>query len=131
NSLSVLIEEYRHIIEHIGNKSYEEVISVITTINKLTPLEIALEEIESILRDEVVETRDTPVVPVRVKQGTLRSQRFQRITQEVIYTKTDYLKKAKEQHVTGLKGEQIALEIEKNRILRLGYEPDQYVKWVA
>ncbi|MDY0346618.1 MAG: DUF3578 domain-containing protein [Acholeplasma sp.] len=130
-SLTALLVEYDEIISHIGNKSYDDVINLISPIDTTQPLDKALESINNVLKDEYIENRDLSKSPIKVKKGIARNNRYRKITQPKIFSKTDYIKQAKEQHQTGLKGEQLALEIERKRIQELGVDPDKHIKWCS
>src|SRR5690606_24724403 len=119
DSLSALIHEYDEIVAHIGSKSYDDVIALINPQENLETVTTALEEINQVLKEEFVENRDIRKTPIKVDKGALRSNKYTRITQERIYKKTDYIKQAKEQYQIGLKGEELALEIERNRLLEM------------
>src|SRR5690554_6194835 len=51
-SLHTLIQEYKNIIEHIGNKTYDEVLTLINPSHQSAPLEKALEQIDHVLKTE-------------------------------------------------------------------------------
>lgn len=130
-SLSRLVHEYQEIIDHIGSKTYDDVLALINPQENVEQIEDALEEIHMVLKEEFVEHRDTYQTPIKVERGALKSNRYQRIAQERIYKKVDHIKQAKEHYQIGLKGEQLALEIERKRLLDLGLDPDKYIKWCS
>ncbi|NMA04869.1 MAG: DUF3578 domain-containing protein [Acholeplasmataceae bacterium] len=130
-SLMALLFEYEEIIMHIGNKTYDDVISLINPMENIEPLDEAIEVITKTLDKNYVEYRDVPKTPIRVNRGELKSRKYNRITQQKIYSKIDYLDKAKEQQQTGLRGEQIALEIERKRLLDLNLDPNEHIKWCS
>lgn len=127
-SLKYLVKEYEEIVASIGAKSYDDVIELINQNYKLDSIDIAYEKISNALKGEFVENRDITQKPILVKKGELRLNKYTRIAHEKINKKTDFLKRAKEQFQTGLKGEQIALLVERNRLDDLGLDPDMYVK---
>ena len=131
SSLHRLVFEYEEIVAHIGNKSYDDIIKIINPQEGIESIDYALEEIHKVLKEEYVESRDVTIVPINVKRGDLKSNKYSKLTEEKIYKKVDYLKQAKEQQQTGLKGEQLALEIEKKRLIELGLNPDEYIKWYS
>ena len=104
-SLMALLFEYEEIIMHIGNKTYDDVISLINPMENIEPLDEAIEVITKTLDKNYVEYRDVPKTPIRVNRGELKSRKYNRITQQKIYSKIDYLDKAKEQQQTGLREE--------------------------
>lgn len=130
-SLYRLVLEYEEIIVHIGNKSYDDVIALINPKENIETVDYALEEIHSVLKEEFVENRDISRTPIMVKKGDLKVNKYSRITQKRIYKKIDYLKQAREQYQTGLIGERLALELERKRLLELGLEPENYIKWCS
>jgi len=131
SSLGFLIHEYEEIINHIGNKTYDDVIELISPRENIESLDKALEEIDQVLNGEFIENRDLKKKPIKVSKGDLRPNKYSRLTQERIYKKVDYIKRAKEQHQTGLIGEKLALEIERNRLLDLYLDPELYLKRVS
>lgn len=124
-SLSELLNEYQDIITHIGNKTYDDVIALINPQDNTESLDEALESISKTLAKEYVEVRDIPKTPIKVQKGQLKSNKYNRITQQKLYDKVDYLDKPREQHQTGLKGEQLALEIERKRLIDLNLDPNE------
>lgn len=130
-SLNGLFAEYREIIENIGSKSYDDVIESIDPSDSLISSVRAVEEITEVLKDDYIELRDVVVTPVEVAKTTKRKNKYELISKPKTYRKTDYIKKAKEDHITGLKGEEIALNIERKRVEKLDLDPDIHVKYVA
>lgn len=131
NSLDALILEYNDIIDHIADKSYDDVISLINPNLSVDSVDNAIEELNEVLKSEYIGTRDVEQRPINVKRGALRSNKYQKLTRERIVKKTDYVKLAKEQYNTGLKGEQLVLRLERSRLLDLNLDPDEYIKWSA
>jgi len=131
NSLQLLVDEYDQIIDSIGNKSYDDVIQLINPNDGIERIDEALENIDKVLKKNFVEMRDQKRKPIQVQKGSLRSKKYLSITAEKITKKIDYLEQAKDNYQTGLKGEQIALEIERNRLLDLHLDPDLYIKWCS
>ena len=130
-SIHALCLEYEDIILHIGDKSYDDIIDLIDPRQKTSGLVNALEEIDSAIREDFIENRDIKIVPIHVQKGDLRSNKYIRLTQTKVYKKVDYIKQAKEQYLTGLKGELIALEIEKKRLEDLNLDSDLHIKWCS
>jgi len=130
-SLSFLIHEYVEIVNHIGSKSYDDVIDLLSSKENVESLDKAIEEIDKVLKEEFIENRDLKKAPIRVTKGELRPNKYAKLTQERIYKKVDYIKKAKEQNQTGLIGERLALDIERQRLQDLYLDPDQYLKRVS
>jgi hypothetical protein len=124
-----LLYEYDEIVMHIGNKTYNDVIALINPQDNTESLDEALEVIAKALTKEYVEVRDVQKSLVKVNRGDLKSVKYNRITQQKQYNKVDYLEKAREQHQTGLRGEQLALEMERKRLLDLNLNPNDYIKW--
>ena len=131
NSLLVLLNEYTDIIDHIGSKTYQDVIAIINPDETVVSLDSALEEINVILSAELIESRDARKKPIRVEKGVLRSNKYTKLAGERIYKKTDHIKRAKELYQIGLVGEKMALEIEKERVRNLDLDPNEHVKWRA
>jgi hypothetical protein len=131
HSIGLLLDEYIEMINYIGNKSYDDTIALINPSEELETVEDALENINTALKDEVVDHRDVQKTAIKVEKGALKANRFFRISQEKIYKKVDYLKQAKEKHQTGLIGEKLAMEIERRRLENLNINPDIYLKRVS
>lgn len=131
NSLTALFAEYNEIIENIGSKSYDDVIESINPSDSIISSVIAVEEINEVLKDDYIELRDVIVSPIEVNKTSKRKNRYNLISKPKTYRKTDYIRKAKEDHITGLKGEEIALNIERKRVEEMDLDPDIYVKYVA
>jgi hypothetical protein len=130
-SLSALISEYEDIIMHFGNRSYDEVIDIITNRTDIESIDRALENLEKEIKDNFVEYRDVKHKPIYVNKGDLRTNKFLKITQGRIRKKVDYLKLARDNYQTGIIGEKLALVIERDRLIDMGIDPDQYVKRVS
>lgn len=90
-----------------------------------------IQNLFNILKTEYAEPRDSNIKPIKVYKGTERPNKYSLISQRKTYRKTDYLLKAKEDHVTGLKGEKIAISLERERVQVLNLDPDIYLKYVA
>lgn len=126
-----MFAEYNEIIENIGSKSYDDVIESINPSDSIISSVIAVEEINEVLKDDYIELRDVIVSPIEVNKTSKRKNRYNLISKPKTYRKTDYIRKAKEDHITGLKGEEIALNIERKRVEEMDLDPDIYVKYVA
>lgn len=131
DSLLALVDEYQDIIEHIGDKSYDDIINLISPEEDLISSGEALEEIEEVLTKEQSSLRDIDITPVKVKKGSMRPNKYHLITREKNYRKTNYIQKTKDDHLTGLKGEKIALRLERERVRALNLDPDEHVRYVA
>lgn len=131
DSLIALIDEYQEIIEHVGDKSYDDIIKLISPDDDVISSAEALEEIEETLSLEQANLRDVEVVPIQVKKGSKRSNKYSLITKGKSYRKTNYIQKMKDDHTTGLKGEKLALKLERDRVRNLNLDPDEHVKYVA
>lgn len=131
SSLNALFNEYKEIVDTIGGKSYDDVIESINPSSHLISSIDAVEEISNVLKEDFIELRDVTIKPIEVSKTTKRKKQYNLISQPKTYRKTDYIKKAKEDHITGLKGEEIALNIERRRIEELDLDPDIHVKYVA
>ena len=130
-SLSDLLHEYNEIIDHVGDKTYDDVIELINPVEGIESVDEALEEINHALRESFIENRDVKKTLVKVEKGKLRTNKYSKLVGERINKKTDYIKQAKEALQIGLKGEELALEIERNRVLGLNLNPDEHVKWCS
>jgi len=130
-SLWALIQEYNEIIDHIGDKTYDDVISLIAPREEVQSFDEAVESLSKTTSKEFVKVRDIPIVPIKVRRGTEKPNRLYKISQQKKYSKIEYLDKAKEQYQTGLRGEELALEIEGKRLRALNLEPNDYIKWVS
>lgn len=131
HSLSGLLFEYNEIIDHIAEKSYDDVISLISPSTNITTFDIALEKINESLKTDFVEFRDLTQVPVMVSRGALRPNKYEKLTRERIVKKIDYIQQAKEQQWTGLKGEELVLKLEEKRLEALGLDTNNLIKWSA
>jgi|BioPla2DNA2_1021312.scaffolds.fasta_scaffold38277_2 hypothetical protein len=131
DSLVALINEYTEIINHIGDKKYEDIINLIDPDSVLVDVDTAIENITNALGDTTDVPRDVTVTLKKVGRGEKRSKRYNRIFQEKISTKVDYIKQSQTQYKTGLKGEKLALEYERERLMSMGYEPDQYIRHLS
>lgn len=131
SSLVALINEYTEIINHIGDKKYEDIINLIDPDSVLVDVDTAIENITNALGDTTDVPRDVTVTLKKVGRGEKRSKRYNRIFQEKINTKVDYIKQSQTQYKTGLKGEKLALEYERERLMSMGYEPDQYIRHLS
>lgn len=130
-SLDALIMEYNEIVDHIADKSYDDVISLINPNLNVNTVDSAIEELDEVLKSNFVGTRDIEQTPVEVKRGSQRTNKYEKLTRERIVKKTDYVKLAKEQYNTGLKGEELVLRLERSRLLDLNLNPDEHIKWSA
>jgi hypothetical protein len=131
NSLNALIQEYSIILEHIGSKSYDDIIELINPTSGIELADDALESISFVLKEEFIDYRDMELIPVKVEKGAKRSDKYGKLSQQKVFKKTDYIKQAKENLQTGLKGEEIALKLEQDRLINLGLDPNLYLKWVS
>jgi hypothetical protein len=131
NSLNALIHEYSIILEHIGSKSYDDIIELINPTSGIELADDALESISFVLKEEFIDYRDMELIPVKVEKGAKRSDKYGKLSQQRVFKKTDYIKQAKENLQTGLKGEEIALKLEQDRLINLGLDPNLYLKWVS
>lgn len=130
-SLHVLINEYFEIIKHIGDKTYDEVLEILNPLSHELNIDSAIETIDKSLNVEYTEPRDAKIIPVLVEKGQLKSNRFIKLTNNRISKKIDHIKQAREQYHTGLIGEKLALQIERERLEKLFLDPDKYIKWCS
>lgn len=131
NSLEALLEEYKLIINQIGDKSYDDIIDIINPSSRYNELDDALEDINRVISENFIIPRDSILKPVEVKRGSVKVRRYTKLTEKKRYKKVDYIKQAKDNYQIGLFGEKLALEIEKDRILKFDCDPSEVVKWVA
>lgn len=131
NSLIALVTEYMEIINHIGDKKYEDIINLIDPESVLEDVDSAIENITNALSDTIDVPRDITVKLRKVGRGEKRSKRYNRIFQEKINSKVDYIQQSQNQYKIGLKGEKLALEYERERLASLGLQPDLYIKHLS
>jgi hypothetical protein len=131
SSLYALIQEYNDILDHIGDKSYDDIIELINPSSGIEYSDEAMEKITMVLKEEFTEYRDMELKPIKVERGAKRSNKYGKLSQQKIFKKTDYVKQARENLQTGLKGEQLALKLEQDRLTRLGLDPSKHLKWVS
>lgn len=131
SSLKALLTEYQIICEHIGDKSYDDIIDILSPLEGIEYVDVALENITLVLKEEFVDYSDIQVTPIKVVKGEKRSNKYGRLTQKKVYKKIDYFKQAKENYQTGLKGEQLFLRLEKDRLIKLGVDHSQYLRWMS
>lgn len=130
-SLQALVIEYQDIITYIGTKTYNEVLELINPKENFESVDQAIEDINNTLKDTYITSRGVIQKPIKVEQGKLKPEKYGRLTQKRINKKIDHLKVSKERYQTGLKGEELALEIERDRLINLGLEPNLYIKWCS
>lgn len=102
---------------------------IIVPTNGMVNLEEALEDLEIATKDTYIEVREFSPEPMKVSKGSIIKRKYVELTREKTVRKTDYLKQAHEQHNMGLKGEELALEIEKKRLIELELDPYEHIKW--
>lgn len=139
NDLSKMLDIYDLVIKHFKSRSYDEVIQSVIEYERF------LNDENSLLMDgdnagsEIKETIDPDgELPfgfnralVEVKPEVDKTNKFKRIT-DPIMNKINYVKKAKKDAETGLLGEQLIIDYEKDRLQSLGL--DEYVDkilWVS
>lgn len=120
--LKEMVKIYDFIINHFKTNNYDEIIENILEYERLINgkgLLVDIDKAEKIIKDNIDEDGTTPYDLNRtlneVQPKVDRSQKFERITTP-IPRKIDYLKKAKEDAKTGLIGEQLVLDYEKERL---------------
>ncbi|MFA7032729.1 MAG: DUF3578 domain-containing protein [Bacilli bacterium] len=124
SDLRNLIDIYDFIYAHMSTDSYKDIIARIVTYEsskneQKDSSDIAIEKIRGVL-DEVEGQPFNFSKPIReVKPFANTSNSFREITNPLI-RKTDWVKKAKEDALTGLHGEGYAIIYEKERLERIG-----------
>lgn len=122
NDLKEIIKIYDFILNHFKTNKYDEIIENILEYERLINgkgLMVDADKAEKIIKDSIDEEGIEPYDLNRklneVEPKVDRSQKFERITSP-IPKKIDYLKKAQEDAKTGLIGEQLVLDYEKDRL---------------
>lgn len=130
-SLYNIVNEYQDIIEAIGDKSYDEIIDLISPIDGIVSFSDAMVSIKNVKKIEYNEPRDIKITPILVNKGDLKPKKYIKLSSQKIYKKTDYIEKAKENIRTGLSGEELVLDIERKKVEQLGYDPNECVFWAS
>ena len=133
NDLTKMIGIYDYIYQHISQTSYNQVINSIVSNNN--PYQINADKASMLINETLTSESNYPrnmnKKLIKVKETGRKSPRFKKITQPQ-NTKIDYIKKAAHDLLTGLEGEQLVIEYEKEKLINLGYEYlANKVKWIA
>lgn len=129
-SLNLLLDEYFDILDHIGNQSYEDIVFKICPIDDFVHIDVALETLAKTL-DKYMPIRDINKKAIKVKKGDSKPIKYNKIMQPKIYDKIDYIDKAREDLQIGAAGEELALIIERDRLISLNLDPNKYIKWIS
>ena len=133
NDISKIMSIYDFIYNHINDSSYDEVLQSVLSheYTYLIDSDEAVRSIDQMLVKETTYPRDKTKQLEKVNQKGVKREKFKRITNRK-NTKVDYLSKASKDILTGLEGEKLAIEYERNRLNSLGLE--EYaaeVKWIS
>lgn len=129
--LLTMLKIYDDIVQHMSSRNYDQLIKdVLEHENRPTvKVDDAITEISQTLNDdnqsyfEQILEEKVPFVD--------RSKKYKRITQPII-RKIDFIKKAEKEARIGLKGEELALEYEQNRLIKLGRaDLAERIEWVS
>lgn len=132
SDLEKMLFIYDDVYKHMGNLNYQTVIErVIFSDEVYLGSEEALKEINLILKEESSYPQEVKKIMTQMQPLEEKSRRFKKLTDQV-HTKIDFLKKAQTDAYTGLEGEKLALEYERDRLIRLGLSDYvDKVDWVA
>lgn len=139
NDLKEIVKIYDFILNHFKTNKYDEIIENILEYERLINgkgLMVDADKAEKIIKDSIDEEGIEPYDLNRklneVEPKVDRSQKFERITSP-IPKKIDYLKKAQEDAKTGLIGEQLVLDYEKDRLSNneLLCEYADKIEWIS
>lgn len=126
--LKKLMIEYDELVSTFGTKNYDDIIRIVNGIDDQVEVDKAIKEIGDELKKTFVTPVDVFLKPREVIKGEQRKLKYNRIKTSIQRQKLDYIRLAKEQARIGLQGERLALEIEKERIEKLGLNQEK-VKW--
>jgi hypothetical protein len=132
NDLIEMLKIYDEVVNLLYPRTYEQ--AVLNILESPSEVKVAFEEaekeIELVLRGtesqstflkDLLEVQPNRNKVKRLKKLTIGSDK-----------KTDYIKKAHESARTGLVGEELVLQFEKNKLLKLGYDHlVEQIKWIS
>lgn len=132
DDLHRLMKEYDELYNSFGSKSYDNIIKIVNG----TDDSLSVDKAIFMLKEELNEAYKTPVdlitSPKLVKRGKLKSSKYARIKNTVLRQKLDYVRIARDNARIGLQGEQLALQIERDRLEFLGIQHiDKKLLWRA
>lgn len=133
-SIKQFIDLYDEIKAHMfPGKDYNELVDSIlfTEEDVYIKAEKQIKNIEEALKNETRIPKGAKQKLIMMKAGEERSKKYPKISSPII-TKTDWIKKAKDDAITGNIGEKLILEYEFDRLTKLGLiEEAEKVKSVA
>lgn len=139
DDLNKMVDIYAFIVKHFNSNKYEDIVEEILDyerIHNAKSINLDVDEASKVIQENLNEDGNEPydlnrtLKQVEPKVDT--SEKFKRITNP-IPKKIDYLKKAKDDAKTGLIGEKLVLDYERNRLLndaRLEDYADK-IEWIA
>lgn len=124
---------YDEICLNVDSLSYREVVKNIVENERIELM--TAEEADELIEQTILEITDLKsaeiMVLTEIPIPKLKSEKYKGLTQKKI-RKTDYIKKAKKDLETGLRGEQLVIEYEKEKLIKLGREDlAKNIKWVS
>jgi hypothetical protein len=130
--LNKLLIEYKEIVDMLGQKSYEDIIKIVNNIDDAIAFDKAIDKIKYELNETFVTLVDVEPTPKEVKKGIAKSKKYNRIRSSIQRQKLDYIRIARDNARIGLQGEKLALQIERNRLERLGIiNIEKKLRWLS
>ncbi len=116
----------------LGQKSYEDIIKIVNNIDDAIAFNKAIDKIKYELNETFVTLVDVEPTPKEVKKGIAKSKKYNRIRSSIQRQKLDYIRIARDNARIGLQGEKLALQIERNRLERLGIiNIEKKLRWLS
>lgn len=124
-AIKEILNQYDEIYIHMQSRSYDDVIDqVLSNEDQFTDVFTAIKQANDVLYEDPASLYDTKRMLVEEVPYAKQSKKYRRLTAPVI-RKTDYVKKAKKDAITGLMGEKLVMEFEMQRLQDLGL--DDYI----
>jgi hypothetical protein len=132
NDLSEMLKLYDEVANLMYPKTYEQ--SVLNILDGPNDVKVAFEEatreIEKVLKDSDSQSKTVKdLIEVQPNRNKIKRLKKLAIGSD---KKTDYIQKAKESARTGLVGEELVLQWEKERLIKEGYDNlVEQIKWIS
>lgn len=128
--LDILMKEYDELVLSFGTKSYNDIIKIVNGTDETLTVDKALSMIKTELDENFKVPIDIIPTPIPVKKGKTKTTKYARIKNTILRQKLDYVRIAKDNARIGLQGEKLALQIEKERLEKLGIKHiDKKITW--
>ena len=132
NDLIEMIKLYDEVVNLLYPGTYEQ--AVLSILEEPSEVKIALEDAEKQIEEVLRGTDSQSKVLKDLLEIQPNRNKVKRLKKLTVGSdkKTDYIKKAQESARTGLIGEELVLQYEKNKLLKLGYDHliDE-IKWIS